>query len=130
MRRVLAATAIISISLLALAAQSVSIQNQSWTMEFPLERGELASTGRNPYFILEPGYTLVLEDKADQLIITVLDETKKIDGVETRVVEERDPRGSTGRSIQKLLRYQQAYEQRLLLRRRGRYVQEWQGRQS
>jgi hypothetical protein len=93
LRRVLSATAIISIFIVALAAQGASNQDQSWTMEFPLEQGELISTGRNPYFILEPGYILVLEDRADQLIITVLDETKKIDGVETRVVEERETRG-------------------------------------
>ena len=53
-----------------------------------------SSTGRNKYFILEPGYQLVLEGKEDgkktELIITVLDETKKIGDVETRVIEERE----------------------------------------
>jgi hypothetical protein len=47
-----------------------------------------------PYFILKPGYQLVLEGKegktAIQLTITVLDETKIVGGVETRVVEERE----------------------------------------
>jgi hypothetical protein len=90
LRRILAATAVVSISILALSAQSGGNQNQSWTMDFPLEEDELASTGRNPYFILEPGYRLVLEDGTEQLTITVLDETKKIDSVETRVVEERE----------------------------------------
>src|SRR6059036_1155002 len=33
---------------------------------------------------------LVLEGHGAQLIITVLNETKKVDGVETRVVEERE----------------------------------------
>ena len=32
-----------------------------WTSAFLTEPDELASTGRNPYFILEPGHTLVLE---------------------------------------------------------------------
>ena len=65
----------------------------TWTSVFPTEPDELVSTGRNPYFILEPGYTLVLEGEGAQLTITVLDETKKVDGVETRVVEERETKG-------------------------------------
>src|SRR5262249_51522513 len=32
-----------------------------WTTEFAVDRKDLGPTGRNPYFILEPGYTLVLE---------------------------------------------------------------------
>lgn len=61
---------------------------------FGLENRELLSRGRNKYFILEPGYQLVLEGKEGQhtvrLIVTVLDDTKKIGNVETRVVEERE----------------------------------------
>ena len=66
-----------------------------WTANFPLamEKNDLVATGRNPYFILEPGYVLVLEGGGAQLTITVLDETKTIDGVETRVVVERETRG-------------------------------------
>src|SRR5882724_7004319 len=62
----------------------------AWTTAFMVEPDELASTGRNPYFILEPGYSLVLEGGNARLTITVLNEVKKIDGVETRVVEERE----------------------------------------
>ncbi|MGH7352005.1 MAG: hypothetical protein ACREJJ_06470 [Candidatus Methylomirabilales bacterium] len=58
-----------------------------------MEKGELVPTGRNPYFILEPGYTLVLEGGDLQVIITVLSETRMVDGVETRVVEERETKG-------------------------------------
>jgi len=65
----------------------------AWTTVFMVEPDELASTGRNPYFVLEPGYSLVLEGGGAQLIITVLNETKKVDGVETRVVEERETKG-------------------------------------
>jgi hypothetical protein len=64
-----------------------------WTSVFLVEKDELLSVGRNPYFILEPGYRLVLEGHGAQLIITVLNETKKVDGVETRVVEERETKG-------------------------------------
>src|SRR5262249_19018368 len=62
----------------------------SWMTEFTVEKGELSATGRNPYFILEPGYQLLLEGGREQLTITVLDEVKVVDGVETRVVEERE----------------------------------------
>jgi hypothetical protein len=64
--------------------------DQSWTDQFGVEKGELASTGRNPYFVLEAGYRLTLADRDQQLVITVLDDTKVVDGVETRVVEERE----------------------------------------
>ncbi len=42
--------------------------------------------------VLRPraGYTLELEHDADRLVITVLDQTRVIDGVTTRVVEERE----------------------------------------
>jgi len=63
---------------------------RSWTQDFLLEPGELVVTGRNPFFVLEPGFVLVLEDEDDRLVITVLDETREVDGVETRVVEERE----------------------------------------
>jgi hypothetical protein len=65
-------------------------QDQGWTSTFALEPNELVSVGRNPYFILEPGYQLTLEDGSERLVITVLDETRLVDGVETRVVEERE----------------------------------------
>ena len=67
-----------------------SEEDRSWTAEFGIEEGELSATGRNPYFILEPGYQLVFEGGKERLTITVLDETKTVAGVETRVVEERE----------------------------------------
>lgn len=61
-----------------------------WTDFFAVEPGELGPTGRNPFFILEPGYVLVLRKGNEELTVTVLDETKTVDGVETRVVEEKE----------------------------------------
>ena len=61
-----------------------------WTTRFAVEKAELSSRGRNPYFILEPGYQLIFEGGSERLVITVLEETKTVDGVETRVVEERE----------------------------------------
>lgn len=74
-------------------AQKKKAQKQddsSWTADFFLEEGELSTTGRNPYFILEPGFVLVLEDSRERIVITVLNETKMVGKVETRVVEERE----------------------------------------
>ncbi|HSB09383.1 MAG TPA: hypothetical protein VLM38_07700 [Blastocatellia bacterium] len=64
-----------------------------WTNDFSSEKPDLVSTGRNPYFILEPGYVLVLEGGDTRLIITVKDDIRKVDGVECRVVEERETKG-------------------------------------
>jgi hypothetical protein len=75
------------------AGETVS-ESQGWTEDFNLDTRTLASTGKNLFFILEPGYQLTLEGKegttAVVLIVTVLNETKKVGTVETRVVEERE----------------------------------------
>src|SRR3972149_7629474 len=63
-----------------------------FTDEFSLDKCSFKSSGRNPYFILEPGYLLILEGEEDKefvrLEITVLDETETIAGVTTRGVTE------------------------------------------
>jgi len=61
-----------------------------WQQEFAISSCKLLTTGRNQYFVLEPGFQLVLEGGDTKLQITVLDETKTVDGVLTRVVEERE----------------------------------------
>ena len=58
--------------------------------EFGLAGRSLAATGSNEYFILEPGHQIVLEGGNERVAITVLDETLDVDGVTTRVVEERE----------------------------------------
>jgi len=66
--------------------------NQEWQNAFDLEDCDLASNGANSYFILEPGYQLILEGQEDgaeiQLKITVLNETKVVNGTEAGIVEE------------------------------------------
>lgn len=59
-----------------------------WTSRFTVEKSDFASTGRNPWFVLEPGYQLVFEGGDERLVISVLDQTRVVDGVQTRVVEE------------------------------------------
>jgi hypothetical protein len=78
---------------------SKSKESKSWakmtkgfTTDFMAQEcGGFSTTGSNPFFILEPGHQLVLEDDAGtRLVITVLNKTKTVDGVETRVVEENE----------------------------------------
>lgn len=62
----------------------------AWQQEFAIASCTLKTEGRNRYFILEPGYRLVLEGGGTKVQITVLDETREVAGVTTRVVEERE----------------------------------------
>lgn len=82
---VLAAAALVVSS--AACAQSA---DGSWQREFALSECQLSTTGRNRYFVLEPGFQLVLQSGEERLHVTVLNETRTIDGVLTRVVEERE----------------------------------------
>jgi hypothetical protein len=68
-------------------------QDSAWTNTFDVEPGELISIGRNPFFVLEPGYQLTLEDGKERLVITVMNETRTVAGVETRMIEERETDG-------------------------------------
>jgi hypothetical protein len=80
-----------SLSQQAAAEQAGS---RDFQREFNLGLCTWASSGDNPYFKLRPGYTLVLEGRSDgadvRLRIRVLDETRQVAGVTTRVVEERE----------------------------------------
>jgi len=58
------------------------------TSEFMVEHCRFKTTGVNPFFILQPGYQLVLESDEEVAVITVLDRTRKVAGVRTRIVEE------------------------------------------
>jgi hypothetical protein len=61
-----------------------------WQEKFDLASCTMKTSGRNDYFVLEPGYQLLLESKDTRLQVTVTDDTKVVDGVTTRVVEERE----------------------------------------
>jgi hypothetical protein len=75
------------------AAQNAA---STWKSSFGLEDCDFASTGSNAYFVLEPGSQLVLENKKApgieqlQLVIIVTNDTKTVNGIQTRVVEERE----------------------------------------
>jgi hypothetical protein len=65
-------------------------QEKKWTDSFAQENCTFSSVGRNRFFILAPGNQLVLQSRTEKVVITVLDQTRKIGGVKTRVVEERE----------------------------------------
>jgi hypothetical protein len=96
-------TIVIAGAVVCLAIGEIGVRAQDaakageWTDPFTTEEGEILTTGRNLYFVLEPGYRLEYAGKEVGqevgLIITVLEETKTVDGVEVRVVEERETKG-------------------------------------
>lgn len=92
MKRILAVSVAAIVAIFLVIAKS-GAGAASWTEEFGFDKSELSSTGSNPFFILEPGYQMCFEKGDERLTITVLDETKVVDGVETRVVEEREGSG-------------------------------------
>lgn len=66
-------------------AQTVSAsapvkETAEWTASFQEDKSDLVAAGKNPFFILVPGYYLIFErtEKGQkvELRITVLDETK------------------------------------------------------
>jgi hypothetical protein len=68
--------------------------SKRWTAKFNTAACTWSSTGKNDYFILEPGYQVILEGREGKesvhLEITVLNETMKIGNIETRIVEEKE----------------------------------------
>jgi hypothetical protein len=72
-------------------------EQSPWRDKFDVERKSFSATGKNDYFVLEPGYQLVFNgqeaNEPVRLTITVLDETKSVDGVATRVIEEKETHG-------------------------------------
>jgi len=87
LQSILAVAAILSFSV---ACGEGAAKSSPWQEKFELSSCKLLTTGRNPYFVLEPGFQLVLEGGGTKLQITVLGETRMIDGVNTRVVEEKE----------------------------------------
>lgn len=95
------ATLVVTCSWLGLSSGTVMAEDEEpqFTTEFRLEDCNFDAKGANPYFILKPGYQLVLEGDDDgeavRVEISVLHENEKISlpdigVVKTRVVEERE----------------------------------------
>jgi hypothetical protein len=88
---------------LAIGAAKKPAEPPAFQETFPVDPADLVSTGRNPYFILEPGYTLYFTGREGSarvdLRIAVLAETMSVAGVETRVVEERETANGSLREV-------------------------------
>jgi len=86
------ATAVVVLATIVAVPSGLLADKEEFTDSFRLDECTFKSTGANPYFILEPGYQLILEGQEKKefvrLVITVLNETVMVNGVETRVVEE------------------------------------------
>ena len=66
-----------------------------WTSDFQVDKATLVNTGSNQFFPLRPGHQVILEKGTRKLVVTVLNETEMVDGVEARVVEERETASDT-----------------------------------
>jgi hypothetical protein len=74
----------------SLASLPAAAGERDYRDAFPVDRADLADSGRSRFFVLEPGHRLHFEHGKSTLDVTVLDETRVVDGVRTRVVEERE----------------------------------------
>ncbi|MEA2000972.1 MAG: hypothetical protein U9N84_03670 [Actinomycetota bacterium] len=81
---------VVAVVLTANACGSDPLADPSWQQDFSVEGCKPGPTGTNEYFVLETGFQVVLEGGGEKVAITVLDETRTITGIETRVVEERE----------------------------------------
>lgn len=83
----------VAVLVVSMVVTQHGVRSASWQKEFDISKCNMLTTGRNQYFVMEPGFQLVLEGDDTKLQITVLDETRTIDGVTTRVIEEREWQG-------------------------------------
>ncbi len=74
-----------------------------WDRISQVDLKNLATIGKNPYFNLEPGYRLRYVSGEATRTVTVRRKTKVVDGVETRVVEEKEQKH--GKPIRIVWRY-------------------------
>jgi len=78
-------------------------ENETFTENFMTEKCTFITEGENPYYILKPGYQLVLEGveggDSVRLVITVLYETRMVGNIETRVVEENESENGMTKEI-------------------------------
>jgi hypothetical protein len=81
---------IFTASLLGVFCAGQSVALDDWQDEFNLSSRKLSDTGEAKYFVLTPGFQIVLANADTTLTLTVLNETKTINTISTRVVEEKE----------------------------------------
>jgi hypothetical protein len=90
---------VLSVSLIVLTAcashekNAAAPENDGFRRQFTAQRSDLRPSGANPYFPLSPGLVCRYRDGGATLVITITDQTRVVDGVTTRVVEEREEEG-------------------------------------
>jgi hypothetical protein len=72
---------------------------EGFQQNFAVDKAALANVGISPYFDLTPGTVMTYREGATTLTITVLDQTRVVDGVSTRIVEEREEAGGKPKEI-------------------------------
>ncbi|HEX6203077.1 MAG TPA: hypothetical protein VF100_08755 [Thermoanaerobaculia bacterium] len=83
---------------MALSAPPAAAHEPEFTQDFDRERCTFVPFSNNPWFPLWPGYSVVLEGEEEdegevvelEVVLSVLTDTELVDGVLTRVVEERE----------------------------------------
>ena len=81
-------------TLISCPAFTEDSSDDGWNDNFSFDHYTMVSTGKNPYWRLNPGRYVVLgtlePHGGEFVVISVLDETETIDDIETRVIEERE----------------------------------------
>ena len=70
--------------------ESAKSKQSGWRETFPVDKADLAPTGTNLYLPIQPGKVLKLAHGNDRLTVSILLDTKTVDGVTTGVLEERE----------------------------------------
>jgi hypothetical protein len=73
----------------------------AYRSDFSPDPKNLGVAGENPYFVLTPGYKLYFAEGVVRNTLTVLPETARIDGVECRVIEDREEKNGQPAEITK-----------------------------
>ncbi len=73
--------------------ESAKPKQSGWRETFNVNKADLTPTGNNPYLAIQPGKVLKLAHGKDRLTVSILPETKTVDGVTTGVLEEREEIG-------------------------------------
>jgi len=64
--------------------------NDGWRDSFHVNKTTLSQTGNSQYLPIQPGRVLKLVHGNDRLTVSIVNETKSVDGVTTGVLEERE----------------------------------------
>ena len=75
------------------SVEAKPVKSSDFQDKFDVQKSDLSARGVGRYIILQPGRRAEYESKEGKLVITVLPETKTVDGVQTAVVEERESEG-------------------------------------